>query len=51
THVAIVARELGVPTVVQLPGITAAVRTGMTIRVDGTEGTVTVLAEGDTDEH
>ncbi|WP_324194685.1 phosphoenolpyruvate synthase [Nocardia terpenica] len=51
THVAIVARELGVPTVVQLPGITAAIRTGMTIRVDGTEGTVTVLAEGDTDEH
>ncbi|WP_275106884.1 phosphoenolpyruvate synthase [Nocardia terpenica] len=51
THVAIVARELGVPTVVQIPGITAAVRTGMTIRVDGTEGTVTVLAEGDnTDE-
>ncbi|WP_309247514.1 phosphoenolpyruvate synthase [Nocardia terpenica] len=46
THVAIVARELGVPTVVQLPGVTAAIRTGMTIRVDGTEGTVTVLAEG-----
>ncbi|MFE3258648.1 phosphoenolpyruvate synthase [Nocardia sp. NPDC059091] len=47
THVAIVARELGVPTVVQLPGITRQLRSGMRIRVDGAAGTVTVLPEGD----
>lgn len=47
THVAIVARELGVPTVVQVKDVTKRVRTGMRIRVDGTHGTVTVLAEGD----
>ncbi|WP_051499138.1 phosphoenolpyruvate synthase [Nocardia sp. BMG51109] len=47
THVAIVARELGVPTVVQVRDATTKLRTGMPIRVDGTTGTVTVLAEGD----
>ncbi|WP_324194020.1 phosphoenolpyruvate synthase [Nocardia blacklockiae] len=47
THVAIVARELGVPTVVQVRDATTMLRTGMPIRVDGTGGTVTVLAEGD----
>ncbi|NKY49240.1 phosphoenolpyruvate synthase [Nocardia vermiculata] len=47
THVAIVARELGVPTVVQLPGITRTVRTGMPLHVDGTAGTVTVLESGE----
>lgn len=46
THVAIVARELGVPTVVQVKDVTRKVRTGMRIRVDGTSGTITVLAEG-----
>lgn len=52
THVAIVARELGVPTVVQIPGITRTVRTGMSLRVDGSAGTVTVLDEGrDHDDH
>ncbi|MTE14560.1 phosphoenolpyruvate synthase [Nocardia aurantiaca] len=47
THVAIVARELGVPTVVQLPGVTRQLRSGMRIRVDGAAGTVTVLPEGE----
>ncbi len=46
THVAIVARELGVPTVVQVPGCTARLRSGMRIRVDGAAGTVTVLSGG-----
>ena len=45
THVAIVARELGVPTVVQIKDLTAAVRTGMLLDVDGSDGTVTILAE------
>ncbi|MET8648906.1 phosphoenolpyruvate synthase [Nocardia aurea] len=47
THVAIVARELGVPTVVQIKDVTKKIRTSMRIRVDGTNGTVTVLSEGD----
>ncbi|WP_345892138.1 phosphoenolpyruvate synthase [Mycolicibacterium sphagni] len=45
THVAIIARELGVPTVVQIDGLTSAVRTGMTISVDGARGRVVVLEE------
>jgi pyruvate,water dikinase len=47
THVAVVARELGVPTVVQVKDLTKKIRSGMRIRVDGTNGTVTVLSEGD----
>ncbi|MGN2640874.1 phosphoenolpyruvate synthase [Nocardia takedensis] len=49
THVAIVARELGVPTVVQVKDISRKIRTGMRIRVDGAAGTVTVLSEGGRD--
>ncbi|WP_433756598.1 phosphoenolpyruvate synthase [Nocardia sp. CA-135398] len=47
THVAIVARELGVPTVVQVKDLTRKIRSGMGIRVDGTNGTVTVLSGGE----
>jgi pyruvate,water dikinase len=47
THVAIVARELGVPTVVQVKDLTKKIRSGMGIRVDGTNGTVTVLSGGE----
>ncbi|GAB2530517.1 phosphoenolpyruvate synthase [Nocardia heshunensis] len=47
THVAIVARELGVPTVVQIPDLTRRLRTGMRLRVDGAAGTVTVLPDDD----
>lgn len=46
THVAVVARELGVPTVVQIKNLTASVRTGMLLDVDGSAGTVRVLLEG-----
>jgi rifampicin phosphotransferase len=45
THVAIVARELGIPTVVQVPDVTRIVRTGQRLRVNGYDGTVTVLAD------
>jgi pyruvate,water dikinase len=44
SHAAIVAREYGLPAVVGTGRATAAIRTGQTIRVDGSEGTVTVLA-------
>ncbi|WP_245550839.1 PEP/pyruvate-binding domain-containing protein [Nocardia paucivorans] len=49
THIAIVARELGVPTVVRVSGAVTRLRTGMRIRVDGGAGTVTVLSEGEHD--
>jgi pyruvate,water dikinase len=45
THVAIIARELGVPTVVQIDGLTNAIRTGMTLSVDGASGRVVLLEE------
>lgn len=49
-HVAIVARELSVPTIVQIQGLTRTLRTGMRVRIDGGAGTVTIIesnTEGD----
>ena len=46
SHAAIVARELGVPAVVNLPGIVEQVRTagpGTTVEVDGSTGQVTIV--------
>jgi pyruvate,water dikinase len=43
THVAIVARELGIPTVVQVPHVTKRVQNGMRLRVDGSSGRIRVL--------
>jgi pyruvate, water dikinase len=43
SHAAIVAREYGLPAVVGTGRATSAIRTGQMIRVDGTEGTVTLL--------
>jgi pyruvate,water dikinase len=40
SHTAIVGRELGVPTVVGVPGAAAVLRDGEPLRVDGAEGTV-----------
>ncbi|MEY9835768.1 phosphoenolpyruvate synthase [Streptacidiphilus sp. EB103A] len=47
THVAVVARELGIPTVVQVKNITTEISSGTLLRVDGGAGTVTVLAVPD----
>lgn len=44
THVAIVARELNVPTVMQIKDLTQRVRSGMRLRVDGGTGVVTLCA-------
>ena len=44
SHAAIVAREYGLPAVVGTGRATSAIRTGQTIRVDGSEGTVTILS-------
>nr|WP_316745407.1 phosphoenolpyruvate synthase [Streptomyces sp. MK7] len=51
THVAVVARELGVPTVVQVKDATTEIRTGSRLRVDGAAGTVTVLADPPAQDH
>lgn len=44
SHAALVAREYGVPTVVNVAGVTLALRTGDRVRVDGTQGTVERLS-------
>lgn len=43
SHAAIVAREYGIPAVVGCPGATAAVTTGMRVRVDGSKGEMWVI--------
>ena len=43
SHAAIVCREYGLPAVVGTGRATAAIRTGQTIRVDGSTGVVTIL--------
>ena len=40
SHSAIVARELGLPTIVGIKGLTQRVRTGMTVKMDAGEGVV-----------
>ena len=49
THAAIVARELGVPTIVQIPGLTSRVESGMLLKVDGNAGTVAILDAAQTE--
>jgi pyruvate,water dikinase len=44
SHGAIVAREFGIPAVVNVPGIRAQLKDGETIRVDGNTGTVSRVA-------
>ena len=46
SHSAIVAREMGVPCVVSLKGVTQWLRTGDTVRLDGGAGTVERVSEG-----
>jgi phosphohistidine swiveling domain-containing protein len=43
SHSAIVARELGVPTIVGIPGLTDAVRAATEVEMDGASGTVTLV--------
>ena len=45
SHSAIVARELGIPAVVSVAGVTFWLKTGDLIEVNGTSGTVTRIAE------
>jgi pyruvate,water dikinase len=50
SHAAVVAREYGVPAVVNVPGATIALRTGDRLRVDGDRGVVERLDERPGDE-
>jgi len=43
SHSAIVAREMGIPAIVSIPGLTKTLKTGMRIRMDGKSGTITIL--------
>lgn len=45
SHGAIVAREYGLPAVVNIPGLLSTVRTGQRLVVDGDAGTVTVASD------
>ncbi|MDC3952283.1 PEP/pyruvate-binding domain-containing protein [Polyangium jinanense] len=45
SHAAIVAREYGVPAVVNVPGATVAIRTGDRVRVDGDRGTIEIFGD------
>jgi len=45
SHSAIVAREMGIPTVVSIPGLTKKIKTGMRVRLDGKSGTIKILSE------
>ncbi len=40
SHSAVVAREIGLPTIIGIPGLTTALRTGDRVRMDGAAGTV-----------
>lgn len=48
SHSAIVAREMGIPTIVGIPGLTTRLRTGQRVTMDGTTGVVEVLDAEDT---
>jgi pyruvate,water dikinase len=43
SHAAIVCREYGLPAVTGTGSATAAIKTGQRVRVDGSNGTVTIL--------
>lgn len=45
SHSAIVAREMGIPTIVSIPGLTKKLKQGMRVRIDGKAGTVKILDE------
>ncbi|MEM6503827.1 MAG: PEP-utilizing enzyme [Planctomycetota bacterium] len=48
SHSAIVARELGLPAIVSVPGLMSTIRDGEMIEIDGRQGMVRVIDEADT---
>lgn len=47
SHTAIISRELGIPSIVNVPGIMSAIQTGDLIELDGQAGTVRKLVKGE----
>lgn len=47
SHVAIVAREMGIPAVVSIPGLTSIVHDGDLVEFDGGSGAITILERED----
>ena len=47
SHGAIVARELGIPTIVQIPGLTKVVKDGMDLVVDADQGRIRAVLSPD----
>jgi pyruvate,water dikinase len=43
SHSAIVAREMGLPAIVAIPGLIKRLKTGMRVRLDGKAGTIKIL--------
>lgn len=43
SHSAIVAREMGIPAIVSIPGLTKTLKTGMRVRIDAKAGTIKIL--------
>ncbi|UPM44502.1 PEP-utilizing enzyme [Halocatena salina] len=43
---ALVAREYGLPAVVSVPEATRRIETGQRVRIDGTQGTVEIMENG-----
>ncbi len=46
SHSAVVARELGIPAIVNIPGITKIIKNGERIKMDGPKGTIHRFDEG-----
>ncbi len=54
SHSAIVAREMGLPAIVSIPGLVDTLQSGQLIRINAGEGTITIIdgeAEGVTENH
>ena len=45
SHSAVVARELGIPTIVAIPEVMNRLNTGQTVRVNATDGIVEIIGE------
>ncbi len=43
SHGAVIAREYGLPAVLNVPGATQIIKTGQVVEADGTNGTVRIL--------
>jgi pyruvate,water dikinase len=50
SHSAIVAREMGIPTIVGITSLVARLRTGQRVRMDGARATIEILSEPDVED-